>query len=57
MVKAADPNGIPLPVTVEDGFYDEEFPHSQESLGRDTKCEWPASNAMMERPVRILMTT
>ncbi|CAK9008277.1 unnamed protein product [Durusdinium trenchii] len=40
MVKAADPNGIPLPVTVEDGFYDEEFPHSQESLGRDTKCEW-----------------
>lgn len=39
-MKAADPNATVVAVTVEDGFYDEDFPHSKESLQNENKCEW-----------------
>eukprot|EP00435_Cladocopium_sp_Y103_P044919 s331_g12.t1 len=39
-VRAADPNASIVAVTVEDGFYDEEFPHSKESLKNENACEW-----------------
>eukprot|EP00437_Effrenium_voratum_P019888 CAMPEP_0181460028 /NCGR_PEP_ID=MMETSP1110-20121109/33129_1 /TAXON_ID=174948 /ORGANISM="Symbiodinium sp., Strain CCMP421" /LENGTH=943 /DNA_ID=CAMNT_0023584565 /DNA_START=32 /DNA_END=2860 /DNA_ORIENTATION=+ len=38
---AANPDAPPMSVTVEDGFFDEEFPHSQQSIQEDKfPCEW-----------------